>query len=154
MTVKHVLLLIGAWVIRPVVRWIVYNETLIVGDERRVSISKLASVGNALVNANSGSVTIGDYTFAGHDVKIITGTHLCAVTGNNRIENLPRSGRDITIGRGVWLCSNSVVLGPCVIEDDAVIAAGAVVLAGTHVGRGEIWGGVPARLVSSIKEVP
>ena len=71
-----------------------------------------------------------------------------------RLTGLPRrdcelkEGCDISIGKGVWLASNCTILGPAVIEDNAVIAAGAVVTPGTHVPSGMVYGGVPARKIA------
>ena len=42
---------------------------------------------------------------------------------------------------------NATVLDGAEVGEEAIIAAGAVVLAGTKVGPCEIWAGVPARRV-------
>ena len=52
------------------------------------------------------------------------------------------------IGTGVWLGSNVVVLGPCVIGDNAVVAAGSVVA--KNVEANTIVGGVPAKLIRKL----
>jgi acetyltransferase-like isoleucine patch superfamily enzyme len=57
-------------------------------------------------------------------------------------------GKDIRIGNGVWLGTNSVILGPCVIGDHAVIAAGAVVTA--DVPPETVVAGIPARPIKTI----
>ncbi len=38
-------------------------------------------------------------------------------------------------------------LGDVAIGDNAMVAANALVLKGTRIGPGEVWGGVPARLL-------
>jgi hypothetical protein len=53
----------------------------------------------------------------------------------------------IALGNNVTIGANAVVLSDVVIEDDAIVAAGAVVKKGTRIGRGEMWGGVPARRI-------
>lgn len=120
------------------------------GEEERLHISKLAAVDVCFFNTNSGHITIGDYTFAGSGVSILAGSHDMKLTGLLRRDVEITEGCDIQIGSGVWLASNSVILGPTVIEDNAVIAAGAVVVPGTHVPAGTIYGGVPAKEIGRI----
>jgi carbonic anhydrase/acetyltransferase-like protein (isoleucine patch superfamily) len=50
----------------------------------------------------------------------------------------------------VLIGMNAVVLDDCTIESNSVIAAGAVLTKGTHVKSGEIYGGVPAKLIKKI----
>jgi carbonic anhydrase/acetyltransferase-like protein (isoleucine patch superfamily) len=50
----------------------------------------------------------------------------------------------------VLIGMNAVVLDNCTIESNSVIAAGAVLTKGTHVKSGEIYGGVPAKLIKKI----
>lgn len=118
------------------------------GDESKIEISPLAAVHTCFFNANSGKIVIGDYTFAGSNVSILAGSHDKNLTGLLRRDSEIAEGCDIVIGRGVWLGSNCTVLGPAIIEDDAVIAAGAVVTPGTHVPKGAVFGGVPAKMIS------
>lgn len=121
------------------------------GDSERLHISELASVGSCFFNTNSGHITIGDYTFSGSGVSILAGSHDMRLTGLPRRDCELKEGCDISIGKGVWLASNCTILGPAVIEDNAVIAAGAVVTPGTHVPSGMVYGGVPARKIADIK---
>lgn len=97
------------------------------GEEERLHISKLAAVDVCFFNTNSGHITIGDYTFAGSGVSILAGSHDMKLTGLLRRDADMTEGCDIQIGNGVWLASNCVILGPAVIEENAVVAAGAVV---------------------------
>ena len=120
------------------------------GEEDRLHISKLAAVDACLFNTNSGHITIGDYTFAGSRVSILAGSHDMKLTGILRRDVELTEGCDILIGNGVWLASNCVILGPAIIEDNAVIAAGAVVTPGTHIPAGAIYGGVPAKEIGRI----
>jgi len=56
---------------------------------------------------------------------------------------VPAEGRDVEIGPGAWIGTRAIVLGPCRVGADAVVAAGAVV---THdVPDGARVAGVPAR---------
>lgn len=121
------------------------------GDSERLHISELASVGSCFFNTNSGHITIGDYTFAGSGVSILAGSHDMRLTGLPRRDCELKEGCDIVIGKGVWLASNCTILGPATIEDNAVIAAGAVVTPETHVPAGTVYGGVPARKIVGAK---
>lgn len=120
------------------------------GEEDRLHISKLAAVDACLFNTNSGHITIGDYTFAGSRVSILAGSHDVKLTGLLRRDVELTESCDILIGNGVWLASNCVILGPAIIEDNAVIAAGAVITPGTHVPAGAIYGGVPAKEIGRV----
>ena len=52
-----------------------------------------------------------------------------------------RMGNNVTIGAG------ATVLSGVTICDGAIVSTGAVVTKGTHIAPGEIWGGVPAKLI-------
>lgn len=115
----------------------------------RAKIAKTAYLFNALLNINSGTITIGEYTFFGQNVSIITGTHDHTLLGKDRMHNFPHEGNNIEIGNGVWIGSNATVLGPCVIGDNAVIAAGAIVT--KNVEANTIVAGVPAVVIKLIE---
>lgn len=112
------------------------------GAPDRVVCGEGVKLNNTLFNLNAGMVHIGDHTFFGHDVSVITGSHDPARIGAAR-KKFARSGRDVVIGQGVWIASRALILGPCTIGDNAVIAAGAVVLPGEYAGDC-VYAGVPA----------
>lgn len=120
------------------------------GDSARLHISNLASVESCFFNTNSGDITIGDYTFAGSGVSVLAGSHDMHLGGLLRRELEIKDGCDIVIGNGVWLASESIILGPAEIGDNAIIAAGAVVTPGTIVPPNTIYGGVPAKKIGII----
>lgn len=130
------------------------------GDEDRLEISDKAAVNHCFFNTNSGKIKIGDFTFAGSGVSVLAGSHDPETAGFIRRDTAYKEGFDIEIGKGVWLGSNSTILGPCVIDDDAVVAAGAVVVPGTHIGKGELFAGIPAKkirdltIVKNLEESP
>lgn len=99
---------------------------------------------NTFFNVNSGTVTIGDNSFFGHDVMCLTGSHDTSKFGEDR-KHFGRKGSDIVIGSGVWIASRAVILGPCRIGDNAVIAAGSIVLPGDY-ESGCLYAGAPATL--------
>ncbi len=53
----------------------------------------------------------------------------------------------ICIGNSVTVGAHAVILSAVRIGDNAIVATGAVVTKGTRIGAGEVWGGVPARLL-------
>lgn len=121
----------------------------IFGPHNRVHLSPLCEMQNAMFNTMSGEIYVGDHTFCGSNVSIITGSHDVAARGKQRME-FTTKGNDIEIKNGVWLCSNAVILGPCTIHNNAVVAAGSVVLPGTVIGENELWAGVPAEYKKKI----
>jgi acetyltransferase-like isoleucine patch superfamily enzyme len=136
--------------LQPIVHEIINTKVRIWGDPERLKISPTAELVNTLLNTSSGTIEIGDYTFTGHNVSILTGTHHCDQFLAERLSQYPKSGRDITIGKGVWIGSNALILGPCQIADHAVIAAGAVVAPHSSIPIGAIVAGVPAKLIRQI----
>lgn len=121
------------------------------GDRERLHIAPTAGTVNTLFNTASGHITLGDYSFTGHNVSILTGSHNIQKQNLARMQDYLDEGRDIVIGQGVWIGSNATVLGPCTIGDHAVVAAGAVVIAGTTVPAGAIVAGVPAKVIKMIE---
>jgi hypothetical protein len=115
----------------------------VVGPPHRLRVAETANVYDALLDVNCGSITIEDWAFLGHQVMVLTGTHDTSQHGRDRQISIPAAGRDIHIGRGVWLASRSVVLGPCTVGESAVVAAGAVVT--KDVPPFTIVAGVPAQ---------
>jgi acetyltransferase-like isoleucine patch superfamily enzyme len=139
-------------VLRPVVLDIINGDVRVWGDPSRLTLSRSAHMVNTLFNVSSGRITVGEHAFAGHNVSIITGTHDYNLLLQERMRNIPREGRDIDIGSGVWIGSNAVILGPCRIGEHAVIAAGAVVTG--DVAPYTIVAGIPARPLRRIEGAP
>ena len=138
--------------LRPFVLDIVSADIRVWGDRSRLNVARSAHMMNALFNVSSGTISVGEHTFAGHNVSIITGAHDYNLRLQRRMRETPHDGRDIHIGAGVWIGSNAVILGPCRVGDHAVIAAGAVVTG--DVEACTIVAGVPAKLIRRIDEVP
>jgi acetyltransferase-like isoleucine patch superfamily enzyme len=136
----------------PTVQTIINTQIRVWGERDRLHLSPTAEMVNTLFNLSSGQITVGDHTFTGHNVSIITGTHDYQALLADRLTNIPESGRDITIGQGVWIGSNAIILGPCTIGDHAVIAAGAVVTAGSQIPAGAIVAGIPAKVIKQIDD--
>ena len=111
----------------------------------RVFLGENVKLNNAVLNTVSGNIRIGDHSFLGSGVSLLTGTHDVALLERDRQYSAPAAGRDIVIGHGVWIASNATVLGPCTIGDHAVVAAGALVK--SDIPSGMIAAGVPACLL-------
>ena len=122
------------------------------GDPERLEIDETAAVFTCFFNTNSGRIRIGESAFAGSGVSLLAGTHDPQLTGFMRRDSQVTEGCDIEIGKGVWLASGCTLLGPCSVGDNAVIAAGAVVIPGTTVPENTIWGGVPARQIGVLED--
>jgi acetyltransferase-like isoleucine patch superfamily enzyme len=116
------------------------------GDRARLHIDPTAVVNDALFNLSSGQVRVGRHAFFGHSVAVLTGTHDLTKFGRQRQTEIPRSGRDITIGEGVWIASHALVLGPCVIGKHAVVAGGSLVL--DDVAPYTVVAGRPAKVLN------
>lgn len=88
---------------------------------------------------------IGNNCIIGHD----------AVLFSHAIEGRRLSLSAIRIGNNVTIGATAVVMSGVTIGDGAIISAGAVVTKGSNIGKNEVWGGVPARLLkrSQIVEV-
>jgi acetyltransferase-like isoleucine patch superfamily enzyme len=125
------------------------SEYIVFGAEHsRLRIHPTARVWNALFNVASGSITIEENVFFGHNVTILTGTHDYHQQGTARCVAVPSSGNDVIIERGAWVASNSTIIGPCRIGRSSVVAAGAVVT--RDVKPLTVVAGIPARELKRI----
>jgi serine acetyltransferase len=124
----------------------------IYGDERKLHVHPTAVVNDALFNLSSGEIVVEEYAFFGHGVCVLTGTHDITLFDHARQVGVPKSGRDVVIGRGAWISTNAMVLGPCRIGEHAVVAAGSLVR--SDVEPFTVVGGMPARVLSTITARP
>lgn len=117
---------------------------LIWGDPERLELGKNVHLVDAIVNLRSGRVKIGDHTFLGHGVMLLTGKHDYSAFDERRQTIVAQDGNDISIGTGVWIASGAIVIGPCSIGDHAVVGAGCVV-SGTIPAHSITTGALPRR---------
>ena len=134
----------------PKLSHMLLHTSNILGDPNRVKVGEGVQLVNTMFNVASGRVTVHDYVFFGYNVCLLTGTHDHSKFGVDRHHSIPPDGRDIVIGRGAWIATNATVIGPCVIGENAVIAAGSVVT--RDVPAGWLAGGVPARLIKAVAD--
>jgi acetyltransferase-like isoleucine patch superfamily enzyme len=142
-------------VMRRIARWLkpyLADTPLIWGDPRRLKVGNGVQIVDAVINLSSGTVTIGDDAFCGHGVMLLTGKHSMSKFGQERQAAIPGAGRDIVLGRGVWVASGAIVIGPCDIGENSVIGAGSIVSG--SVPAGVFYSGAPAKYVHDIELQP
>lgn len=96
-------------------------------------------------------VKIGENTIIGFN----------AVLCSHAIEGEEVTFEKIIIGNNVTIGLRAIIMPGVIIEDNAVIAAGALITKNTHIQKNEIWAGIPAKklqknvtnLVSQISSV-
>lgn len=112
----------------------------------------------------SGSLSIGEWTFIGHDTLIVGGNaditigekvdigpRVTIVTGSHELFTSydraagPGYSSPVVIEDGVWVGAGSTILGGVTVGRRSMIAAGSVVT--TDVSPGVLVGGVPARVI-------
>lgn len=94
---------------------------------------------------DQGGITIGDGTLIGHNVVLATLNHGLHPEDRSTLYPAP-----ITIGKNVWIGSNTTIVAGVTIGDHAIIAAGAVVT--KDVAERTIVAGVPANYVKEVTE--
>jgi acetyltransferase-like isoleucine patch superfamily enzyme len=118
------------------------------GSKERVTVAESAVLCNAFFNTISGDIVVEEWAFFGQNVSLLTGSHDIEAFDRERQTAVSGVGRDIRVRRGAWIGSNATVLGPCVIGEHAVVAAGAVVT--RDVAPYTVVAGVPARVIREI----
>ena len=107
----------------------VWFNAVIRGDVNSIRIGNQVNIqDNAMIHCTfeKTETIIGDNVSIGHNAIV----HGCQVHDN------------VLIGMG------AIVMDDCVVENNSIVAAGAVVTQGTHIKAGEIWAGVPAKIKS------
>ena len=103
------------------------------GDVHEIRIGKRTNIqDNSVVHVtrNVSGTYIGDEVTIGHGAII----HAC------------------TIGNQAFIGMGAILLDEVVIEDRAMVAAGALVTPGKRVPTGQLWGGSPARYMRDLTE--
>lgn len=111
----------------------VWYSAVIRGDVNKIRIGDRVSIQDCSClhcAENDAWIEIGNDVTVGHNVCL----HGCKIEDNVLI------GMGSTVLDNVHVCSGSIV------------AAGALVLQGTQIGPGELWGGVPAKLIKKLPQ--
>ena len=80
---------------------------------------------------------------------LLTGSHPINSINLNRQKIKSNTDSDIYLCEGVWIASNSIIIGPCHIGKNSVVAAGSVVLPG-HLSENSLYAGNPAIFIKKI----
>jgi putative colanic acid biosynthesis acetyltransferase WcaF len=87
-----------------------------------LEIGSFASVGDRVILYALGTIAIGSCT------TLSQGAHLCAGTHDYRKPHMPLLKSPISVGAGVWICTDAFI-GPGVnVGDDAIVGARAVAM--------------------------
>ena len=111
----------------------VWYSAVIRGDVNRIRIGNRVSIQDCSClhcSEADAFIEIGNDVTVGHNVCL----HGCKIADN------------VLIGMG------STVLDNVRIASGSVVAAGALVLSGTQIGPGELWAGVPAKLIKHLDQ--
>ena len=111
----------------------VWYSAVVRGDVNRIRIGDRVSIQDCTcLHCAEGEayIVIGNDVTVGHNVCL----HGCKIDDN------------VLIGMGATVLDNVHV------ASGSIVAAGALVLAGTQIGEHELWGGVPAKLIRRLTE--
>ena len=120
---------------------------------RNIEIGDNVYIGEqALIMTTGAKVKISDHVMFGPRVTIVSGNHRTDVVGRymteiKASEKRPEDDRDIIFEGDNWIGANSLILAGVTIGRGSVVAGGAVVT--QSIPPFSIWGGVPARCISS-----
>lgn len=112
---------------------------------RNITIGKNVFINACCCFQDQGGISIGDGSFIGHKVVLATINHGYLPEDRGTCYPAP-----ISIGTNSWIGSNATILQGVTIGDNAIVAAGAVVM--QDVAPDTIVGGVPAKFIKTIHE--
>lgn len=112
---------------------------------KNIQVGKRVFINMGCKFQDQGGIVIGNDTLISHNVVLATLNH--EMSPEDRGTMIPAP---IHIGSRVWIGANATVLPGVTVGDGAVIAAGAVVT--KDVPRNTVVGGIPARVIRTIKE--
>ncbi len=106
---------------------------------------------SAVVRGDVNSITVGDHVNI-QDGAVIHGTYQKSATtiGNHVSIGHNAIVHGCTIQDFVLVGMGAIVMDDCIVEPYSIIAAGAVVPKNTHIKRGSVYAGVPAKCIKSV----
>lgn len=113
------------------------------GLEENITLEDHVVLGMGVKIWNFNTVSIGRFSMFAADVTLVNGGH-----DKNTFE--PFSG-PLRIGKGCWIGNGARIVGPVSVGDNAIVAAGAVVV--QDVPPASIVAGVPAKVIG-MRELP
>lgn len=116
------------------------GERVVLGDRVQIGARCHLWAGDS-----TSSITIGSDSTFGPECFLTASDY--GTSPGVPIAEQPKTERDITIGRDVWLGARTVVTAGVTIGDGCVVGAGAVVV--SDIPAGSVAVGVPARVVRS-----
>ena len=108
---------------------------------KNVTVGKEVSFGGNVFLFKTAPITIGDHTMIAYNVTIHTSTH----NYNKHPMRSERIDRPVKIGKHVWIGTGAIILPGVIIEDYAVVGAGAIVT--KNVPEGAVVAGNPAKII-------
>jgi len=115
----------------------------IIGLRKNITIGEGTCLNGGEIHG-SGDVRFGRYVHSGSGLLIVTSNH-----NWDSDEAIPydskRIVKPVVIGDFVWIGRNVTIMPGVIIEEGAILAAGSIVV--KNVGRGEIVGGNPAKVI-------
>jgi len=112
---------------------------------KNITIGKNVFLNTGCSFQDRGGISIGDGSMIGMNVTIATLNHGLPLETRNTTYPSP-----VIIGKNVWIGSNATILPGVTIEDNSVVAAGAVVT--KDVSENTVVAGVPAKAVKKIND--
>ncbi len=121
----------------------------IIGD---VTFGKDCSIWyNAVLRGDVNTIVIGDKVNIQDNAMVhCTYQKYPTVIGNNVSIGHNAIVHGCTLHDNVLIGMGAIVMDDCVVESFAIVAAGAVVTIGTHIKKGELWAGVPAKKIKDV----
>jgi len=107
--------------------------------ENKIKIGENCSINHQAYLNGMGGIVIGN------NVSISAGVKMISTGLDVNVIEKKHVNKEIVIEDNVWIGAGAIILSGVTIKKNSVIAAGAVV--NKDIGEGEIWVGVPAKLL-------